>query len=55
MNYTLSSHEFNAINKIIRGCRLDCWAVIGQTPDGNDYILDTEWGAKYPLRHLFNH
>ena len=50
MNYTLSSHEFNAINKIIRGCRLDCWAVIGQTSDGNDYILDTEWGAKYPLR-----
>ena len=50
MKYTLSVDEYNALSKIIRGCRLDCWAITAQTPDGNDYIYDIEYGARYPLR-----
>ena len=50
MKYTLSVDEYNALSKIIRGCRLDCWAITAQTSDGNDYIYDIEYGARYPLR-----
>ena len=50
MKYTLTVNEYNALSKIIRGCRLDCWAITAQTPDGNDYIYDIEYGARFPLR-----
>ena len=49
-DYTLTNEEYSALNKIIRGCRMDCWAIIGQTPSGNDYIHDIECGHHLNLR-----
>ena len=48
--FILSDHEYKVINKIIRGCKMDCWAVVQQGPNGNDYICDTEWNVLFPLR-----
>ena len=49
-DYTLTNDEYSALNKIIRGCRMDCWAIVGQTPSGNDYIHDIERGNHLNLR-----
>ena len=48
--YTLSNEEYSALDKVIRGCRMDCWAIIAQEPDGNDYIYDIECGNHLDMK-----
>jgi len=48
--FVLAVEEYNALYKIIRGCKMDCWAIIQQGPKGDDYICDTEWDVLFPLR-----
>ena len=48
--YTMTAAEYDAVNKIIRGCRLDCWAIIRQGPHQVDYLFDSEERKTMPLR-----
>ena len=48
--YTMTAAEYEVVNKIIRGCRLDCWAIIRQGPHQVDYLYDSEERKTMPLR-----
>ena len=46
---TLSSEEYDLLNKIARKSKMDCWFSIRQTKKGDDYIYDLENGKRLSL------
>lgn len=47
---TLSSDEYNLLTKIAEKSKLDCWFLIKQTKNGEDYIFDLENRKRMSLR-----
>ena len=46
---TLSSEEYDLLDKIARKSKMDCWFSIRQTKKGDDYIYDLENGKRLSL------
>ena len=46
---TLSSEEYDLLNKIAKKSNMDCWFSIRQTKKGDDFIDDLENGKRLSL------
>ena len=47
---TLTSYEFNVLNKVLDKTGMDCWACLKQDCHGVDYIYDMEERKRLCLR-----
>ena len=47
---TLSSEEYDLLNKIAKKSNMDCWFSIRQTKKGDDYVYDLENRKRLSLR-----
>jgi hypothetical protein len=47
---TLSAKEFGVVNKVTRKTRTDCWFLIAEDGEGNDFVWDLEEGIDLSLR-----
>lgn len=47
---TLLNEEYDVLNKIASKTKADCWFVIEQTENGEDYVRDLEEGWDMSLR-----
>ena len=47
---TLSENEYNALDKIARQTKMDCWFLIEQDESGRDYVRDLETGEAFDLK-----
>ena len=46
---TLTAAQYAVLNKIARRTKMDCWFLIKQGDDGNDYVYDLEEGFSIEL------
>ena len=46
---TLTTAQYSVLNKIARRTKMDCWFLIKQGNDGNDYVYDLEEGTNIEL------
>ena len=47
---TLTSKEYDLLNKIASKSKMDCWFYIRQTKKGEDYVYDLENRKRMSLR-----
>lgn len=47
---TLNNMEFDVLEKIARQTKMDCWFLIAQDENGDDYVYDLEEGCNISLR-----
>ena len=46
---TLTAAQYGVLNKIARRTKMDCWFLIKQDKNGDDYVYDLEEGASIEL------
>ena len=46
---TLTADQYAVLNKIARRTKMDCWFLIIQDKNGQDYVYDVEEGATLSL------
>ena len=51
---TLTAAQYGVLNKIARRTKMDCWFLIRQDKNGNDYVYDLEEGASIELADGIN-
>ena len=49
MTYLLTTEQYNALDKIARRTKMDCWFAIEQDPSGYDYVFDLEENKRIDL------
>ena len=47
---TMSAEEYGIVSKIARKTKADCWFLVKQDKNGNDYVHDLEEHKKYSLK-----
>ncbi len=51
---TLNAAQYGVLNKIARRTKMDCWFLIVQDHNGDDYVYDLEEGASIELEDGVN-
>ncbi len=51
---TLTAAQYAVLNKIARRTKMDCWFLIKQGVNGDDYVYDLENGANIELAEGIN-
>jgi hypothetical protein len=51
---TLTTKQYAVLNKIARRTKMDCWFLIKQDQNGDDYVYDLEEGASIELADGIN-